>query len=293
MSLLNTAKSFSAEDNRKNEAIELQEEAKNFDLASNGGFLTFAKYAIYALLGALNFRLFYVAVGGFWGVAIGLTAIMSEAFAIYCWNNQHKSSGRHRIALQVFSVAFTFVSVIHGAASLYEMLQLGPSIKGAIFWYSHAVAFPLIFGLMIFALFVLGFTHWSAAVAKEKAKAQVNIATSRAELLTKTANLSHESQLARAELDHFKEKLAVEHEMTAMLEDVAILESRKQKAITEITDPAVRDRLQRLLGVIQSPQSEPVLAKDKPTMTMSPPAQSFTQSGAANIYYPSTDEPGK
>ena len=291
MKLLNIAKSFSAEDERKQESAGLQEEAKNFDLAGNGGFLTFAKYAIYTLLGALNFRLFFVAVNGLWGVAIGLTAIMSEAFAIYCWNNQHKSSGKHRLALQFFSVAFTFVSVVHGAASLYEMLQLGPSIKGAIFWYSHAVAFPLIFGLMIVALFVLGFTHWSAAVAKEKAKAQVNIATSRAELLTKTANFNHESQLAHAELDHFKEKLAVEHEMTAMLEDVATLETRKQKAVSAIADPAVRDRLQRLLGVIQSPQSEPVLAKDKPTMTMSPPAQSFTQSGATNFYTP--DETGK
>lgn len=291
MKLLNIAKSFSAEDDRKQESAGLQEEAKNFDLAGNGGFLTFAKYAIYTLLGALNFRLFFVAVGGLWGVAIGLTAIMSEAFAIYCWNNQHKSSGKHRLALQFFSVAFTLVSVVHGAASLYEMLQLGPSIKGAIFWYSHAVAFPLIFGLMIVALFVLGFTHWSAAVAKERAKAQVNIATSRADLLTKTANLSHESQLAHAELDHFKEKLEIEHEMTAMLEDVATLETRKQKAVSAIADPAVRDRLQRLLGVIQSPQSEPVLAKDKPTMTMSPPAQSFTQSGATNFYTP--DETGK
>jgi hypothetical protein len=291
MKLLNIAKSFSAEDERKQESAGLQEEAKNFDLAGNGGFLTFAKYAIYTLLGALNFRLFFVAVGGLWGIAIGLTAIMSEAFAIYCWNNQHKSSGKHRLALQFFSVAFTFVSVVHGAASLYEMLQLGPSIKGAIFWYSHAVAFPLIFGLMIVALFVLGFTHWSAAVAKERAKAQVDIASSRAGLLTKTANLSHESQLAHAELDHFKEKLAVEHEMTAMLEDVATLEVRKQKAVSAIADPAVRDRLQRLLGVIQSPQSEPVLAKDKRTMTMAPPPQSFTQSGATNFYTP--DETGK
>lgn len=292
MKLLNLAQSFSKEDERKQQNADLQQEAATFDLASNGGFLTFAKYVIYALLGALNFRLFYVAVSGLWGVAIGLTAIMSEAFAIYCWNNQSKSSGKHRLALQAFSVGFTVVSILHGAASLYEMLQLGPSIKGAIFWYSHAVAFPLIFGLMILALFVLGFTHWSAAVAKERAKSQVGIATSRADLLTKTANLAHESQLAHAELDHFKEKLAVEHEMTAMLEDVAALEARKQKAVSTIADPAVRDRIQRLLGVIQPAQAEPTLAKDKQIAPMSPAPKSFTQSGFGNLYTPD-EEAGK
>ena len=288
MKLLNIAQYFSKEDDRKQQNADLQQEAANFDLAGNGGFLTFAKYAIYSLLGALNFRLFFVAVGNLWGAAIGLTAIMSEAFAIYCWNNQSKSSGSHRLALQVFSVAFTFVSVVHGAASLYEMLQLGPSIKGAIFWYSHAVAFPLIFGLMIVALFVLGFTHWSARVAKERAKAQVDIAASRAELLTKTANLAHESQLAHAELDHFKEKLSVEHEMTAMLEDVAALESRKQRAIAGIADPDVRDRLQRLLGVIQSPAPQIATAKDDRRYLTPPPTQSGQSS---NFVFPKPDDP--
>ena len=266
MSLLKVAKAFSREDEHKQRQDELQQEAERLDLAGNGGFLTVAKYVIYTVLGALNFRLFFTVVQGAWGVAIGFTAILSECFAIYCWNQQHKSSGRHRSALQFFSVAFTVVSVIHGAASLYEMTGIGPSIGRPLYWYSHAIAFPLIFGLMIVALFVLGFTHWSAKVAKARAEAQVSIAEDRASLLTRTAILKNETTLANAELEHFKEKLRVEQEMTALLEDVARIEQRKQAAVNNITDPSVRDRLQRLLGIVAPPVAQPT----SKTITMAP-----------------------
>lgn len=250
--VLNIAKSFSKQDEIQKKEDARQEEAQSFNLASNGGYLTFVKYALFSLLGLLNFRLFYSAIGGLWGIAVGVTAIMAEGFAIYCWNQQHKSAGKHRVALQFFSVAFTVVSLAHGAASLYELINarfdLGPSIQHYVFWYSHVVAFPLVFGLMILALFVLGFTHWQAKVAKAQAASAVEIAKDRADLLRRTSELKNETELAQAELAHYREKLAVDREFTALLKEVVEVENDKQATINSIPDSSVRDRIARMLG---------------------------------------------
>jgi len=295
--LLNIGKSFSKETAQEKQSEQRRAEIENADLVTTGGFPTIVKYVVFSILGALNFRLFFAVIGGVWGVAIGCGSIFQEMFAIYCFNKQHKSSGNHRLALKIFSIAFTALSIGHAIASLYELSGLGPSIGRPLYVYSHYIAPVLIFGLMTVAIFVLAFTHWSAKVSEARAESQIKIAEGKADLATREAELEHATLLAQAELKHQQQRLMVEQGMTALLRDTVVLETEKQKILNGIPDAEVRDRIQRLLGVIAPPAPPRQLAsastESKPgTMKMSPPAGSTTISGASsNFNFPSDDGP--
>ncbi len=294
MEILKLGKVFSNANDAEARQSEMLDEANNYQLASNGGYLTIVKYAIYVMLAVLNFRLFNSAIPGGWGAFVGLVAIMMEGFAIWCWNNQSKSAGNHRKALIGFCIAFTVASVAHAAASVYELVNgtvpLGPSISHYVFWYSHVVAFPLIFGLQIFALFVIGFTHYQAKIAKERAASQVEIEKGNAELYTKTAKLEQESRLAEQNVLFHQKALKAKSAMTGLLADTVKEEGRQMEVLRGVEDPLIRRRLAEMFGLPDLADA-PTIAKDKRTMTMAPPPQSFTQSGATNFYTP--DETGK
>lgn len=297
MEILKLGKVFSNANDAETRQSEMLDQANNYQLASNGGYLTIVKYAIYAMLAILNFRLFNSAIPGGWGAFVGLIAIMMEGFAIWCWNNQSKSAGNHRKALIGFCIAFTVASVAHAAASVYELVNgtvpLGPSISHYVFWYSHVVAFPLIFGLQIFALFVIGFTHYQARIAKERAESQVEIEKGQAQLHTRTAKLKQESDLAEQEVLFHRKTLQAKSAMTGLLADTVKEEGRQIEVLRSVEDPLIRRRLAEMFGFPDLADA-PVMAKQKGTMTMAPPVQSsFTQSGASNYYVLPTDEPGK
>lgn len=297
MDFLKLGKVFSDANDAEARQSEMLDQANNYQLASNGGYLTIVKYAIYAMLAILNFRLFNSAIPGGWGAFVGLIAVMMEGFAIWCWNNQSKSAGNHRKALISFCIAFTVASVAHAAASVYELVNgtvpLGPSISHYVFWYSHVVAFPLIFGLQIFALFVIGFTHHKAKIAKERAESSVEIAKGNAELCTKTAKLEQESRLAEQNILFHQKALKAKSAMTGLLADTVKEEARQMEVLRGVEDPLIRRRLAEMFGLPDLADA-PVLAKQKGTMTMAPPPQSsFTQSGATNFYTLPTEEPGK
>lgn len=303
MNILNLVDSFSKESDAKSQQAAMLSEAQNYDLASNGGYLTVVKYAIYAMLAVLNLRLFATAIPGGWGVFVGFIAIMMEGFAIYCWNNQGKSSGNHRKALIGFCIAFTVVSVAHAAASVYEIVNgtvpLGPSISHYVFWYSHVVAFPLIFGLQIFALFVIGFTHYQAKISKERAKSQVEIAEGQATLHTEAAKLKQETDLAKQKLLHEQEKLKVKMAMGQLMRQTLEVETSQLNDIRQVSDPLMRQRLAEMLGV-------PELAKPEPTIAFASTAISKPSTGFgsavpmpkppevnSNFVYPPQDDQSK
>ena len=132
--------------------------ADRSDLVGPGGYMTIVKYAVYAVLAALNLRLFLETLGyGVWGVAVGAVAVLTEGTAIYCWRNQIRSAGNHRKAMIVFAVAFTALSLAHGCASLWELSGAGKAIGKPLWVYSYFVAFPLMFAsyhLMVRGTFI-------------------------------------------------------------------------------------------------------------------------------------------
>lgn len=293
MNFLNIGKQLSEGNNAEVKQSAILDEAQNYQLADNGGYLHIVKYALFGMLALLNFRLFVSAIPDGWGYLVGLMAVMMEGFAIYCWNNQSKSSGSHRTSLIGFCIAFTVVSLAHGAASVYELvnnhLSLGPSIKGYVFWYSHVVAFPLIFGLMIFALFVIGFTHYRAKIAKERAAAQVQIEKGRADLATQTAQLHQQSELAAQQVLFYNKELETKMAMTEIIAKTLQVEGEQMRLIRGTTDPEIRKKLAAMLQLpdlalepakVSTPEALPA------RQYLAPPPALTTISGNGNFYDP-------
>lgn len=245
--MFSVGKKLNSQDQAKREAADREREAGQFDLVGTGGFLTAVKYTVFGILAALNFRLFYTVVPGEWGLAIAATSVLFEAFAVYGWNNQKRSSGMHRTALVWIALLFTSVSFVHASVSFYALVGLGPEIGRPLYVYSHYVAFPLLFTMMTAGVCVLYFTHWSKETAKSQAENQTQIAVGRADLIRRTAQLRSEAELERAELAHYEEKLNTDAAFVELLRRVVSVEQEKSKLLNQITDPHTRRRMAELL----------------------------------------------
>lgn len=234
---------------------ELRAEVEKFDLAGTGGFLSAVKYLVFAILASLNFHLFYEHVPGVWGVALGCIALLFEACAVHFWNKQNKSAGAHKTALQAFAVVFTTTSFVHGCAALYQLSGVGPSLAEPIYNYSKYVAFPLLFGLMVLAVCVLHYLHWSTKISEARAAAQLETQQGRAELLTESVKLKDQVELEKARLESFRERLLLEQDYVSAIDQFAQVKARGQKALAAISDPDTRRELYAMMGrVMEEPQ---------------------------------------
>lgn len=228
--------------------------ADQHDLVGPGGYMTVVKYAVYAVLAALNLRLFLETLGyGVWGVAVGVVAILTEGTAIYCWRNQIRSAGFHRKAMIFFAVAFTALSLAHGCASLWELSGAGKSLGNALWVYSYFVAFPLMFGLLVVCVCVLFVSHWQTKISKERANAQLEIAKNDAQLRIEKSRLRQSMEVEESRLDHLKAMVGMENQYVESLEDLVVVKERQQQALARITDPDIRDEVFAALGRIAKP----------------------------------------
>lgn len=249
--IFNVSKRLATSDQAEREKAAREQEVAAFDLVSPGGFLTYTKWALFALMGALNVRLFMSVVGGWWGIAISADAILSEGFALYCWHNVTRTSGRHRSVMLWSARIFTALSLLHALASFYEMIRAfagWPFLGGPLHFYSHVIAFPLLFIGMIVAGAWLRSTHPAKAIAQQQADVQYEIQKNRAELLKETSRMRAESEGARAWLDHYSEKLKVESEFVELLRRVVTVEGEKAKLLAQIPEGASKRRMIELLG---------------------------------------------
>ncbi len=257
MKIFNFGHAISKTLDRENSARELHKEAETFDLAGTGGFLAFVKYAVFTVLASLNFHLFYTHVPGIWGVALGLTAILFEACAVYFWNKQNKSAGNHKRALQTFAVLFTTVSFVHGCAALYQLGNVGPSLAAPILIYSKYIAFPLLFGLMVLSVCVTHYLHWSTAISEVRANAQLQAEQGRAELITQSLALANQGEIEKARLKFFEDQILLEEQYVHGVEKFAAIKARGERALQSITDPEVKRELFAALGRITSGHEGP------------------------------------
>jgi hypothetical protein len=246
--LFNFGDALNRDNQAGSNAKKLREEAGKFDLAGTGGFLAVVKYAVFAILASLNFHLFYSHIPGVWGVALGCVALLFEACAIYFWNNQNKSAGAHQRWLRIFAISFTVLSFVHGCAALYQLSEVGPSIAEPIYNYSKYVAFPLLFGAMVFAVCVLHYAHWSTAINEARANAVMAIEQDRAHLMTESLALESQALVENEKLEHFKRKVILEEKYVQAVEEFARVKQRGLAAINGITDPEVRQELFQSIG---------------------------------------------
>lgn len=245
--LMNIGKNLNKQTQAERESESRQKEAENYNLVGLGGYLWVVKYAVFVLLAALNFRLFVIVVKGQWGLAVAFTAILFEGFAIYGWHNLNRSAGAHQKVLHLIAYVFTGVSFIHASASFYELIGMGPSLGYPLFFYSHYIAFPLLFTMMTAGVCALYSTHWSSDVAKKQAEIQVQGAIGRADLIGRTVKQNQEEELARAEVEHYKRQLETEANFIAVLEEAVKVEGKKKELFDKITDPSIRKRMAEIL----------------------------------------------
>lgn len=245
-----------------------------YDLVGPGGFVTLVKYAVYAVLAALNLRLFLETLGyGVWGACVGLVAILTEGMAIYCWRNQIRSADRHRQAMVFFAIAFTALSLAHGCCSLWELSGAGQKIERVLWFYSYFIAFPLMFGLLVVCVCVLFLTHWQTKISKAHATAQTEIAKSDAELRIEQAKLRQTAAIEESRLDHVARMIGIENQYTQKLETLIAVKERQRQALGRLSDPEIRDEVLGMLGKVAkpaapekriSPLPAPTLAQDQP-----------------------------
>lgn len=247
MKLFNVGKAFAAQHQNERESEKIQKEADGYNLASDGGFMTVLKSALFLLFGYYNARLFISTVPGWEGWLTATFALAGEATAFYCLFNYTRSAGAHKTALGVFGVLLTLFSVTHATLSFFKMEQ--GRLSGRIHFYAEFVAFPVLFGLLLLASIIIPLCHWRKRVAQEQAAAQVEIQSDRARLVAESAALKNQAALERERLEHLRERIKLGNEYTVELKSFARMKQSERAALAEVSDPEVRKEIANALGL--------------------------------------------
>ena len=274
MSLFKFGQALDSDQRQSTASEEIRAKAASFDLAGTGGFLSFVKYCVFVVLASLNFHLFYVHAPGVWGALIGCTALLFEACAVHFWNKQNKSAGRHKLVLQFFAVLFTVVSFVHGTAALYQLSGVGPSITPIVETYSRLIAFPLLFGLMVLAVCVLHYLHWSTEINEARANAVMRIEKDRAAIMTEVLELESRALVETERLGFFKKRVLLEEQYASTVEEFARVSTRGVNAVESISDPKIREEMLQLMGRTSS--KEPAPKRIMPLVAPTHPANNQT-----------------
>ena len=248
MNLFGIGRAFAGARTQQRQADALRQEADSFELASDGGYLLLLKGVLFALFGYYNARLFIVTVHGWEGYLTAGCALAGEGTALYCINNYTKSAGWHRIGLGLFGVLLTLFSITHATISFFRM-EANTNNGGKVHFYCENVAFPLLFSLLLLAAVVIPALHWRKKIAAEQAKAQVQIASSRARLVGESAALRNESELERERLDQLGEKIKLEGEYITKLQQFVGMKEREREVVAGIADADLREQVAAQLGL--------------------------------------------
>jgi len=285
MNLFNIGRAFQGDRRQQSQADGLRAEADQFQLAGDGGYWTLLKGALFILLGYYNARLFVVTVAGWEGYLTAAFALAGEATALYCINNVTRSAGWHRIGLGVFGALLTLFSITHATISFFRMEQHA-STSSKVHFYCERVAFPLLFGLLVLAVVIVPLLHWRKKIAAEQAKAQVQIASSRARLIGESAALRNESELERERLGQLTEKIGIEREYIGQLRNYVTLKEEERALIDSIADPELRAKIAEAMHVSLPPgppsSSQRRIAPLSPARPASWPAPGPTTQQSAN-----------
>ena len=241
MKLFTVAKGFNREEEHSRESEQLKNEADGFKLASDGGYIVALKYALFALFGYYNARLFITTVPGWEGYLTATFALAGEATALYCFNNYTRSAGNHKKALGAFALLLFAFSFTHASISFFKMEH--GSLSEPIQFYCERVAFPVLFGLLLLAAIIIPLTHWRAGVAAEQAKAKAKIEKDRASLVAESANIRSEATLERQRLNGLEEKIQIGKDYVVRLKSFAAMKNEEREVLNSIEDPELRKQL--------------------------------------------------
>lgn len=248
MKIFNVGKHFARQQEQERESEKLKHEAESYELASDGGYWTILKGALFILFAYYNARLFIVTVPGWEGKLTAVFALLGEATAFWCIHNYTRSAGAHKIALGVFGALLTAFSFTHAVISFFKVEQ-SAQFSGPLRFYAEHVAFPLLFGLLLAAAIIIPLCHWRKRIAQEQAATQVELASIRARLVGSAAALKNESLLEHERLEHLRERIRLGNEYVNELEGFAQMKQREHDALSRISNPDVRNEIANALGM--------------------------------------------
>lgn len=236
------------------ERQKLENEARDFRIPNE--FLPqLFKYVFFVGLGFLNYRLFSHAVPGIWGQATGVVAMMAEAIALYATHNFSRSAGAFRVALGSSGALLMAFSLVHGTFSVLDMIGTA-GVSETVNYYSRAVAFPLLAGLVGLSVIAITMAHPRNLIRLKQAAAHTRISVGRAEAASELELMRAQSVLDQARLDQQRERTRREQEYLVEVEKLIQLEERKAQMVAAISNPALRDEMARELGInLQSQNS--------------------------------------
>ncbi len=286
MRFFGIGRAFANERAQQRETEDMRDEAESFDLASDGGYWTLLKGALFILLGYYNARLFVVTVPGWEGWLTAFFALAGEATALCCVNSYTRSAGWHRAGLGLFGALLTLFSITHATLSFFRMEEHAAA-SSAVRFYCERVAFPLLFGLLVLAAVLVPLLHWRKRISAKQAKAQVRIASSHAELLGESAAMRNESQLERERLNQLGEQMKIEREYLDQLRQFVGLKEEERAVIESITDPDLRAKIAAQIGAALPPApSQRRIAPLSPARPSSWPAPGSGANNSSNTPNP-------
>ncbi len=242
---------FSRAGNQNKDKKDLENESKDFRTPSEL-LPQILKFAFFAGLGFLNYRLFSATVPGLWGHATGIVAVMAESIALYSTHNFSRSSGAFRFSLGICGAVLMVFTVTHATFSFLDLVNVA-EISETVHGYARVVAFPLLASLLGLSVIAITMTHPKNRVRLQQARAHTEVLIGRARAASELALMRAQSILDQAGLEHQREKTAREEEYLVELNRQIETEQRKIALVASIPDRALREKMARELGI--DPQS--------------------------------------
>jgi len=110
--------------------------------------------------------------------------------------------------------------------------------------------------MMLVAVCILYYTHWSTKISEERAKSLLEIEKSRARLLTEKIDLQNQSEVERARLAYFEEQVLLEEEYVKAVDKLVHVKRHGEQVLNSIADPQVRAEILAALGRVPAPSEE-------------------------------------
>jgi hypothetical protein len=221
--------------------------AKGFKLAPAKGLPYYLKFALFALFGYYNVKLFLTTIPGWEAYLTALFALGLEALAMYCIINFVRSADLHKTTLGITGAVLTVFSFTHATLSFFKV-ERNAKWQHTIEAYSQNVAFPLLFALLFVGSLAIYLTHFSQKVTQEQARTMVEIETRKAQMVAESHAMRAESQLDREKLTHLEERIELKGRYLQKLGSFLDLQQKERQMVEEIPDEALREEVARALG---------------------------------------------
>jgi hypothetical protein len=240
-------------------------EIKNYTLVGKGGWLTYCKWMVCALLAVWNANLFVSTIPGWMGRFTAFVAINLELTVLYCVHNYTRSVDDHKKWLGRFAVILGLFSLAHAVfAIIHYTGYAGPS--PFIDFYSHVIALPLIVILLSVTVATLAMKHWSAEVIIDLAVSKLESLKNRARVLTERHRLLDAQELSGLKAELFDQETALKTELIPIVSRRIEASERLERMIEEIDDPLLKREVRRDFDALTSrPPAASLAAPARPS----------------------------